>query len=266
MAVQAGSVTLSASAWQVAWERAQLGDLPIVLYVPFEGFLESERAAVVDRALSELARLGLARQGALTDEFTRMLTVLARARREVNLRMWTGKGGTPGSELRGMAAASGDSGVLASMVDGQLTLRPIYGSGLAREIVGLLPEHRTGPGRSVSVAREVLDPAAAAAGSSLYRLADHLISRGVPGDQARTLPRMIDGTFRRGQLGAAVSDRDGRRTPARTTLAFHDTEGGRYLMEDRRTADGKVWTTVTPASAAMLAEHLQGILDRLQRG
>ena len=166
-----------------------------------------------------------------------------------------------------MAAANGDDdAVLARFANGTLTLRRIFGTGLAREIVGLLPKHPAGPGSSVSLCREQLDPAARAAGSSLYGFAERLIEAGVPGEQARTLVRMIDGTRRRGQFGAAVIDREGRRHAASRAVAFHDTETGRSLMVGRTTADGRVWTTVTPATEQLLAEHVQALLDGLPVG
>jgi hypothetical protein len=258
------TIALSASTYEVAWEHAKLGEMPIVIYVPPRGFEEWERAEVVRAAWEELERLGLARYGKLTDDFADMLAVLANARREVDARLALGRAGTPGAEVRGMAAATGDSGVLASLQDDRLTLRWIFGSGLAREIVGLLPEHPAGPGSSVSLARAHIDPAAKRAGSSVYGFADELLEFGVPGDQARTMARMMEGTFRRGQFGAAVRDREGRRRPAQRAVAFHDTKAGRYLMVDRKTADGQVWTTITPATPSLLAEHVQALLDGLR--
>jgi hypothetical protein len=115
----------------------------------------------------------------------------------------------------------------------------------------------------VSLPRAQLDPAASRAGSSLYGFADQLIELGAPGDQARNIVRMMEGTFRRGQFGAAVRDREGRRHPAQRAVAFHDTKAGRYLMVDRKTADGQLWTTVTPATPTLLAEHVQALLDGL---
>jgi hypothetical protein len=77
---------------------------------------------------------------------------------------------------------------------------------------------------------------------------------------------MIEGTRRRGQFGAAVRDREGHRTAARRVVAFHNTDKGRYLMVDRRTADGRVWTTVAPATEQLLAEHIEAMLARLAEG
>jgi hypothetical protein len=258
------TVTLSASTWEVAWEHARLGDMPIVVYVPPRGFEEWERNEVVRSAWEELERLGLARYGELTGEFTDMLSVLAHARREVDARLALDRPGTPGGEVRGLAAATGDEGVLAVLKDDKLTLRWIYGSGLAREIVDLLPEHQAGSGTSVSLPRTQIDLAAQRAGSSLYGFADELTELGIPGDQARNMVRMIEGTFRRGQFGAAIRDREGRRHPAQRAVACHDTKTGRYLMVDRRTSDGQVWTTVTPATPALLAEHVQSLLDGIR--
>lgn len=259
------SVTLSASAYEVAWEHAKLGEMPIVIYVPPSGFEEWERAEVVRRAWDELEQRDLARHGTLNDDFAGMLSVLAHASTEVDARLALGRAGAPGAEVRGMAAATGDDGVLAALHDGTLTLRWIVGSGSARELVGLLPEHPAGPGGSVSLARAHIDPAAELAGGSPYRFAEQLIELGAAGHQARSMARMIEGTFRRGQFGAAVRDREGRRHPAQRAVAFHDTRAGRYLMVDREAADGQVWTTVTPAPPDLLAKHVQALLDGLRK-
>ena len=258
-------VTLTASTFQVAWEQAGLGEMPIVLYVPPAGFQEWERAEVVRQAWDELDAAGLAHHGRLDDALVGMLRLLATPRRAVDARLALGKAGAVGTEVRGLAAATGDNGVLARLADGALIMRPIFGSGLAREILTLLPEEPAGQGGSVSLSREQIDPAARAAGSSLYGFAELLMEAGVPGDQARTLVRMIEGTRRRGQFGAAVRDREGRRHAARRVVAFHDTDRGRYLMVDRTTADGRVWTTVTPATEHLLAEHVQALLDGLTK-
>jgi EspG family len=265
-------ITLTASTFEVAWEHAGLGEMPIVLYVPPAGFQEWERAEVVRRAWDELARAGLAHHGRLDAALVGLFELLAAPRRAVDARLALGRARSDADaaqgtgEVRGMAAANGESGVLARLADGTLTMRPISGNGLGREIITLLPEHPAGRGSSVSLARDQIDPAARAAGSSLYGFAERLIEAGVPGDQARTLVRMIDGTKRRGQFGAAVRDRDGRRHAARRAVAFHDTGNGRYLMVDRTTTDGRVWTTVTPATERLLAEHVQALLDGLMPG
>lgn len=256
-------VTFSASTFEVVWEHSKLGDMPIVLYVPPTGFLEWERDEVVRDAWAELERKGLAQYGRPTDRLTELLAVLARPRQAVDARIALGKAGTKGSEIRGMAAARGDDGVLATLADGTVTIRTVFGTGIARSIVSLLPEQDAGPGVSVAVSREHIDPAAKRAGSSLYGFAEDLVERGVPGDQARMLVRMIEGTKRRGQFGAAVLDRDGRRRAAPRAVAFHDNDKGRYLMEDKVTSDGRVWTTVTPASQQLIVQRVQALLDGL---
>lgn len=261
-----GTLTLTASTFEVAWERAGLGDQPIAVYVPPKGFEEWERAEVVRTAWAELERLGLVEYGRLGDEFAGMLAVLAGARREVDARLALDRVGEPGGQVRGLAGATGDEGVLAVLKDDKLSLSWIFGSGLAREIVDLLPEHPAGQGTSVSLPKAQIQVAAERAGSSLYGFADELVELGIPGEPARHMVRMIEGTFRRGQFGAAVRDRDGRRHPAQRAVAFHDTKAGRYLMVNRRTSDGQVWTTITPATSTLLAEHVQSLLDGIRIG
>lgn len=256
-------ITLAASTFEVAWTHARLGELPIVLYVPPRGFHEWEREQVVRQAWAELQQFGPAAPGRLPNGLHAMFEVLAMADRVVDARLSLGRAGQPGTDVRGMAAACGDQAVLARLAGDVLTLRPITAESLSREIVTLLPGHPAGPGASVSLPREQLEPAALAAGSSVFSFAERLVEQGAPGHQARTLARMIAATVRRGQFGAAVRDRSGRRRAAQRAVAFHDTATGRYLMADHVSADGRVWTTVTPATAHLLAEHVQTLLTNL---
>ena len=251
-------VVLSTSAYEVAWVHAGLGEMPIVIYVPPRGFEPGQRQAVIRDGFAELQRLGLADRGRLHPDLADSLALLARPRHAVDLRM-----GTDDGEVRALAAAAGDLGVLAQLAGGRLRLRPVRGSSIVREIVALLPDHPAGPGTAVSLPRDQIEPAARAAGSSPYAFADALIQDGTAIGTARALARMIDGPIRRGQFGAAVRDRDGTRRPAPRVVAFHDTQRGRFLIEEKRSPDGRIWTTVAPADSQRLGQHLARLLDEL---
>jgi hypothetical protein len=74
---------------------------------------------------------------------------------------------------------------------------------------------------------------------------------------------MIDATVGQGQFGAQLRDAHGRRHPAPRAVAVHDTRAGRYLMVDSAAADGRPWTTVTPATAQLIAGRVRALLNGL---
>jgi hypothetical protein len=258
-------LTMSTSAYEVAWSAGGYGPMPMVLYVRPTGFYEWERNAAVRAGWDELEGSGAASNMTVLPHVDQMFRVLAEAQRETNARLALARAGEPDAAVRAIAASVGEDAVLGVWRGDTITFRSIFASGLAREITGLLANVGAGPGGSVSLDRAVLDPAAEAAGGDLFRFVDELIGRGTPGDQARTLARMMEGTCRRGQFGAAVRDRQNRRHSAGRAVAFHDTDRGRYVMEDRYAQDGALWTTMAPATTARLTQQVQAMLDRLAR-
>ncbi|WP_159447673.1 ESX secretion-associated protein EspG [Streptoalloteichus hindustanus] len=252
---------ISASAYQVAWSALRLGPPPVVLHVPPRGFLAEERAVVVADAWAELERLGLAARHRLDPVLGDALAVLADPRQAVDARIGTVDRG----EVRALVATSGEIGVVAVLHDSALRLRYLYDGALGREAVGLLAEHPAGPGRPVSAPRAAIDLAARCAGPSPTAFARGLVRQGVGAADARGLARMVGGARRRGQFGAAVLDRHGRRRRASRVVAFHDTADGRYLVEERSAADGRRWATVAPTDNACLARHVQDLLDTTRR-
>jgi hypothetical protein len=279
---RAGTVelTITARTFEVAWALAGCGPMPTVLFVPPAGFHDWERAEVVRRAHDELQATGLASHGRLAPALAAMFELLGAPRLAVHARLASapdqsgapgrsgprhraGAGTGPPTRTRGLAAAAGDRAVLATMCGGRLTLRPVAAGRLAHEIVSLLPAHPPGPGSPVSLPRDLLDPAARAAGTSLSSFAQCLTTAGIPAQQAGALVRMIGGTVRRGQFGAELRDAHGRRHAAPRAVAVHDTGAGRYLMVDGTAADGRPWTTVAPATVQLVAGRVRAMVDDL---
>ncbi|MGO1049594.1 ESX secretion-associated protein EspG [Crossiella sp. CA198] len=248
---------LSASAYQVLWEKLRLPEMPVVLHVHPHGYEEHERTAAINAAWDELHRDDLVRNGGIRPELVDALTLLARPARAVDARLWLGH------EVRALAAGSGPDGVLAVLEEGVLSLRAIYPGGLARAVVGLLPTRAAGPGHSVSLPSAVIDTAAQNVGSSVKSFAEALRGNGISAADAEAVAEMIEGAEQSGQFGATLTDRLGRRNRADHVVAFFDTAAGRYLMEEHRGSDGTPWTTMSPADGTRLTGQLEHLLGEL---
>jgi hypothetical protein len=252
--LQQTTVSLSASAYQVAWEHLDLPPMPMVLYVPAEGTHPEERELVRHLAWAELRALGVAGHRGLESWFADALRLLAAPDRSVDLRFGLGR-----EAVRGLAAVRAEHGVLTALAGATVRVRPTGQGTLADELVALLPAHPPGPGSTVMLPVEDVDVAAHGASSPLLPLADHLAGRGVPVDSVRALLAMTEGTFRRGQFGATLRDHRGRRHRLSQGVAVHDTPAGRYLIATGRIG-GRPATTVGPADESRLAGQVRGLL------
>ncbi|MFB9907419.1 ESX secretion-associated protein EspG [Allokutzneria oryzae] len=184
-----------------------------------------------------------------------LLTLLATGRHELHatLRQEPGR--------RAMAAAAGDSGVLAVCDGDRITLSTIFGKALTRTIVTAMPAMRGGPGRSVSLPSAVFD-AACAAGDDLTR---SLVERKVSTADATMIGEMLSGVVGGGQFTSAVRDTLNRRKRGNHAVAFVDTEHGRYLIEQRATYNGPAWTTIAPGGIARLTNQVGRLLTDTAR-
>lgn len=223
------SATLSASTYQTLWDQLGLSDMPTVLHVN-----PSEQVAVeVDQHVIE------------------QLKLLERPSRSIDARL----------HLDGPVRALAVPGLLAVLRDDQLTLTSTPPEALARAVVDLLPPVAAGPGRSVSLPSATLKAAVSGLGAGdgkAFEVA--LRAQDVSGDDARAVAKMLDGVLRRGNFGVTVADDLGRQRRADHVVAWTDNQHGRYLLEDSRSMDGRVWTTIAPADNRRLAGQLERLL------
>ncbi|MGW0521593.1 ESX secretion-associated protein EspG [Crossiella sp. NPDC003009] len=250
---------LSASAYQVLWEKLRLTEMPIVLHVNPRGYEEHERTEAINEAWDELHRNELVSNGGVRPELVDALTLLAKPARAVDARLWLGR------EVRALAVSAGEDAVLAVLSEDELSLRPIYPGGLARAVVGLLPVRKAGPGHSISLPSSVIDTAARDVGTSVKAFAEALRDNGIGAADAQSVATMIEGAEQSGQFGATVTDRLGRRNRADHVVAFYDTPAGRYLMEEHRGSDGTPWTTMSPADGNRLTGQIERLLGELDQ-
>ncbi len=245
-------VTISALEFDVLWEHLRLETMPLVLKVPSPGKTHAERAELERQAWGGLDRRGLGRPVSLDPMLEDLLHLLNRPQQEVDGRLWLGH------SVRVLAAAKGQSGVLAVLSHDQLTLRPASAEGLPREALSVLPPLAAGPGHSVTLPSADLDAAAAQANTA-DDLQQALLARGIRQEDARTLADMFRDAGNRGQFGAASRDKWGKRVRQEHVVSFFDNPHGRYIQLRRATPGQQPWSTISPVDARRLIQHLESL-------
>ncbi|WP_229786617.1 ESX secretion-associated protein EspG [Actinokineospora fastidiosa] len=249
-AVEAEPVTLTALEFDVLWEHLAPGAMPLIVKVPSPGKTHEERAAIEDGVWRGLAARGVDRDD---PEIAEVFGLLARPEREVDGRLWAGRG------VRLLACSREDAAALAVLAGDTLRLSRISALGLAAAAVGELPSAPAGPGRSVTL--RTADFEAAAQGDGTVRgFEGSLLGRGVRADDAAALAEMIGDVLHTGNFGAAVRDRLGRRVRGERVVSFFDTAAGRYVQIRRASPDGELWTTISPADSRKLTHHVDELL------
>jgi hypothetical protein len=245
-------VTISALEFDVLWEHLRLETMPLVLKVPSPGKTHAERAELEHRVWADLERRGLGRPVALDPVLEDLLHLLNRPQHEVDGRVWLGR------SVRVLAAAKGQSGVLAVLDNDQLTLRAASSEGLPREALSVLPPLPAGPGHSVTLPSADLDAAAAHA-TTPDDLENALRARGIRQQDAHTLAEMFRDADNRGQFGVASRDKWGKRVRQDRVVAFFDNPHGRYIQLRRATPGQQPWSTVSPVDSRRLIQHLEDL-------
>ncbi|MCP2165358.1 ESX secretion-associated protein EspG [Goodfellowiella coeruleoviolacea] len=251
--------TLSWLEYDFLWENLGLGAKPTVLAIDGHGYTRDERAQLRAQAWSSLRDKGFGQPGDWRPELERCLVTLARPEWEVDARLHLD---AHGPRVSGLAASAGLFGVLARLDAQALTLRPVAASGLAGAAVSLLPEHRVGPGKSVTMPAEQLDRAAAQAGSDRVRLAANLVSTGLSTADAQRVAAVLGNVVRFGQFGVARTARPGARARAGHVVSFYDNPEGRYLFT-RRPSGGGDWVTLAGADTAGLVRQISELVTAL---
>ncbi|MHA6792850.1 ESX secretion-associated protein EspG [Pseudonocardia bannensis] len=240
---------LTAVEFDVLWERLGLGPTPVVLRLASPGRTHGERAQIVAAGLQALRRRGLTDASGPDPELARLLTVLARPARQLELRAWLGR------SVRAVAAGDLDLAVLAVRQDSTVTLETC--GSLPAGVLGVLPTAVPGPGRASTVPTQVLAEALAHPGD----LRQALIARAVPAADATLLARMLHDGGRRSQLTALVTDR--WEVPRRLSrvLTVLDGPRGRHLLTRSTADDGTDWTTIGPTDERRLRHRVDELLS-----
>lgn len=244
---------LSPREFDVLWHALRLDRMPYPLDVPTEGATESERKALQDKTLAELRERGLADDERLED-YLRLLDD-----HEVSVDAVAGLD----RPVRALAASNGDQAVLAIIDDGRVGLVGIRPTGLAREIVEVLPDGEPGPGTALSLRLQTLSDAVALQeaedeesddpwGAADDELDDKqaLQRAGLSSQDATQVGELAANRVAGGQFGVT----HGRRR-ADVVINWFDTHQGRYLMVN---ADG--WLSLSPIDNDRIATRINAVL------
>lgn len=252
-----GSVVLSTLEFDVLWETERLPPRHVALDVLSPGKTHTERAALRRQAFAELERRGLAGDERAVPELVDWLNLLAYPQVSIDSWVWTDH------EIRSLAVASGNQGLLAVVEPHEVWLIPARDTALAEAAVSVAGVAPAGRGYSVSVATELLLAADDRARGNPQNMVAYLKEHGVSTVDARTLAAMLSGMGTRGQFGAERRHRDQQVRRAGRVVAFHDTADGRYAYLARSDGAGRGWSTVTPADNALLAQCVRELLDEI---
>jgi hypothetical protein len=246
---------LSPREFEVLWRTLRLGRMPYPLDVPSEGATEQELKALQTRTLDGLRERGLAGDDRLED----LLRLLDR--HDVSVDAVLGLDRT----VRALAAACGEQAVLAIIDGDRVGLAEIRPTGLAREIVRVLPEGEPGPGNAMSVRAETVRQAAALReaepdddesddpwGAADDELDDSqaLQKAGLSAQDARQLGELAANRVAGGQFGVTHGHRR-----ADVVINWFDTHQGRYLVVS---SDG--WLSLSPTDNDRIATRIAAVL------
>ncbi|HEX7303002.1 ESX secretion-associated protein EspG [Lentzea sp.] len=246
---------LSPREFDVLWHELRLGRVPYPLDVPSEGDTEQDRRVLRENTLDELRQRGLVGNQRLEDH----LRLLDDHR--VSVDAVAGLDRT----VRALAASNGDRAVLAIIDDDRVGLLTIRETGIAREIVRVLPDGEPGPGTAVNVRVETLKEAVAIKEAEEQNTSDDLFGvaedegddelnalqqAGLSPADAKQFGELAANRVAGGQFGVT---RDQQRSGV--VINWFDTHQGRYLMVN---SDG--WLSVSPTDNDRIATRIDAAL------
>lgn len=198
---------------------------------------------------------GLARGARLDADLEALLFVLSRHEIAIDV---VGHIGYP---VRALAAASGGAGVLAVLAGGELWLREVRPTALARSAVDVLPAQVAGPGQAMSLPHRALVDAAAPdddEGDFYGGDVDERTVLGRAGMSRGDVGALLELAANRsagGQLGVSVTGRGRRSERVPTLVTWFDTHQGRYLM----VREG-AWLSIAPADNERIEQRVAAVL------
>ncbi|RJQ82745.1 ESX secretion-associated protein EspG [Amycolatopsis panacis] len=242
-------VRLTRPVFLVSWELAGLGALPAVVD-PDQTYRTGEAtAALRERALGVLARLGLAdADGLLAPRYRATLAVLAAARREAYA--WSNC--HYAGEHESGASLTADSGrdAIRLITDHEvIQLDPIRPAKVIESLVDALPTYPAARIRSLSVPKAHYDDAGHDFGAD-----DPLAELSDQADELRLLMRAERAAIH--QLYIAIRARTGERARSAPLSAIDLVGRGRVLSFVTDGPDGAPQVTLRPGHRARLAAAL----------
>ncbi|SMC55311.1 ESX secretion-associated protein EspG [Lentzea albidocapillata] len=243
---------LSPREFDVLWHGLRLGRVPYPLDVPNEGATEQERRVLVTKTMDDLRSRGLVDNDRLED-FLRLL-----ADHRVSVDAVAGLDRT----VRALAVSNGERAALAIIDDDRVGLLEIRETGIAREIVKVLPDAVPGPGTAVNVRVQSLQDAVVLQEAEESDADDDLFGDGQVDDQealqqaglsaqdAKQFGELASNRVAGGQFGVTQD-----RQRSGVVINWFDTHQGRYLMVN---SDG--WLSLSPTDNDRIATRIDAVL------
>jgi hypothetical protein len=240
---------LSPREFDVLWHELRLGRMPYPLDVPSEGDTEQDRRVLREKTLDELRHRGLADDPRLA-EYLRLLDD-----HDVSVDAVAGLDRT----VRALAVSNGERAVLAIIDDDRVGLLAIRETGIAREIVRVLPDGEPGPGTAVNVRVEALQQAVELQeddSDDPWGAPDEIDDRaalqraGLSTQDAKQFGELAANRVAGGQFGVTLG-----RERSGVVINWFDTHQGRYLMVN---SDG--WLSLSPTDNERIATRIDAVL------
>ncbi|ASO22993.1 hypothetical protein FHR81_003655 [Actinoalloteichus hoggarensis] len=241
--------------------------LPTAFHFLGFGDTEDERRQLHRQAWQGMERKGLVERGELHPFLTRAFQTLARP--ALSIWAFVQLGGA--EEIDAVIAGSGEFAVIAAHHgskdrhprDRELHLDPVRGSALPWAAAGLLPEHRPGPGRSVSCSSEEIEAAGKRIGRDSSAARTAFVQAGIrPADADMLAAVLTAKRLRFGEFSARAFDPlSGRVRKSEFRADVLDTVAGRYLLQHKPDRSGGRWFTMAPTDRGRLAERLDEVLQ-----
>jgi hypothetical protein len=229
---------------------------------PVHGELVDERVELIKVAHRTLTAKGLIKGPRFDADLEDLLDVFARGRLALAM-----VGSADGDNICARAVSDGRSAVLAVQQGQLIRFDPVTPPSMVRTLLSLLPRHRPGPGRSVTITVDEAAP------SQRPREEDFLGRRYLRPvepvqDTASTQRAIAEDILRRPRLGSGyitvtAKGRHGRDSEP-LTMSWLDTEAGRYAVIPSTGADGRTHVTYAPADQARMDQSLSHLVNDLE--
>lgn len=252
-------IELSLLEFDVLWEHLQLGPMPPIFEIDSHGATLDERAELAEKVWESLAERELGWPGQVDDRLRYRLRTLAYPEWELDARLQLS---TSGPLTKALIAANRSDATVAARHARRLRLYTVPAERINREALTLLGVHPPGTGPSITFPAQVLDAAAARAGSNPDALARGLLARGLSNAEAQKIADVAGNVIRLGHFGAARTPRGEQRRRAGHVVSVYDTHQHRYLFT-RKPSGGTPWVTLVPGTDAAIMRQLDELLTEL---
>ncbi|MGH3625537.1 MAG: ESX secretion-associated protein EspG [Sciscionella sp.] len=242
-------VSISHTAYEVLWERAELGVMPVAVSISYPVRSLDNGSRMAKEASTELGRAGLVRGERVHPDLAAALRALVNAERRY-YGMYLSAASPSGSGP--LVAVHGSAAVLAMLDARHLHLRPVPPEKAVAALIAALPPNRPGSGRSLSFRADELSADGRPVRPASARGSVMVPTSVTQGDVDRYVRLM---TRPRAAMTYLYSVHDDRRC-THPLIALDIDGDGRWLTSRQPGSGGVEWIGATPATATTMIEQL----------